>query len=466
MRGGASRPRPPPPGMRRARDTGGAEPGGGRGGGRAAGRLCYWKSASLPPGRSHPAAPRGISPRHTVDSIGAGSEESICLSLAMGNISPFVSLDEVRYSAACHENTGAKWLPRPPPLSGGGRGAPGTLLAPGRAGAARPRREAGCPRQGGQEPGTAAPRSLPGDAGKPRPGAPFPARTSPNTGARWSTPRAGRERVGGGQAGPQGCAGAAAAPLRLGGGRPRVRCLPSAPARPLPGPAAKRGSASLRGRPRRRRLSGRCSSGSERRCAGQRGASREGSGGGSPRAPFESGGARGKFRGREAGELRRRKMASARAAAGGAEPARPGPAVRGGRQWGGSGLLRGTGGAERGRPRERLPRAGGGGAERSAVPTAAPRWPPGPPAAARPGSREARGLRAPPRRCPPPAAFPRPPLSRPRLGGSPRGWQPLSLPTPGWENPPFAVGITCPSRFTRHRLCLYYFFLAHSTAVK
>ena len=122
-------------------------------------------------GQISPGCARGNIPRHTVESIGAGSEESICLSLAMGNIQPFVSLDEVRYSAACHENTGAKWLPRPPPLSGGGRGAPGPRRALGRAGAGRPRREAGSLRQGGRDRGTAAPRSRPGDAGKPRPGA-------------------------------------------------------------------------------------------------------------------------------------------------------------------------------------------------------------------------------------------------------------------------------------------------------
>lgn len=90
-----------------------------------------------------PPLPGEYPPANTVESIGAGSGESICLSLAMGNIQPFVSLDEVRYSAACHENTGAKWLPRPPPSSLWGRsGRPGTLPCPGE-GWGRPASERG-----------------------------------------------------------------------------------------------------------------------------------------------------------------------------------------------------------------------------------------------------------------------------------------------------------------------------------
>lgn len=116
MRGGASRPRPPPPRMRRAGGTGGAELGGWRGGGRAATRKVPPCHRGDSPGRS-----LGNIPLRSLGSISGRCRESICLSLGMGNIQSFVSLDEVRYSVACHKNIGTKWLPRPPPLSEGGR---------------------------------------------------------------------------------------------------------------------------------------------------------------------------------------------------------------------------------------------------------------------------------------------------------------------------------------------------------
>lgn len=157
MRGGASRPRPPLPGMRQCdrHRRRGPRRRARRGKGCWQPLLlekCLPATGELSPGRSP-----GNIPRHSVESVGAGSGKSICLSLAMGNMQPFVSLDEVRYSAACHENTGAKWLQRPPPHSGGagggGRGAPGLRRALGRAGAGRPRREAGSLRQRGRERG-------------------------------------------------------------------------------------------------------------------------------------------------------------------------------------------------------------------------------------------------------------------------------------------------------------------------
>lgn len=138
------------------------------------------ESASLPLGTFHPAAPGKCTPSTPLRASAFGTgKASACP--RHRNIQPFVSLDEVRYSAEGHENRYAKWLPRPPPIPRGGGLAPRPHRAPGRAGAGRPRREAVCLRQGGRGNRTAAPRSW-----KTR-NAPVPLRTSPAVRAGWST---------------------------------------------------------------------------------------------------------------------------------------------------------------------------------------------------------------------------------------------------------------------------------------
>lgn len=131
-------------------------------------------------------------------------------------------------------------------------------------------------------------------------------------------------------------------------------------------------------------------------------------------------------------------------------PGPPGGGAAGGGGRRGPGLVRGAGGAER---RVSAPARGAASPPAEAARSEARSYPQLPAGLPRPGGaggrtprqrrggREAGGPLEPLRPCPPPApplaAFPRPPLSRParpRLRGSDRGWESLSLPAPGREN--------------------------------
>lgn len=244
MRGGASRPRPPPPGMRqcdRHRRRGPRR--------RARrGKGCWQPllvEKCLPAtGEPSPGRSPGNIPRHTVGSVGAGSGKSICLSLAMGNMQPFVSLDEVRYSAACHENTGAKWLQRPPPPSGErewgvGVGAPRGSAVPW--GGLGPAGFGGRPGPCGSADGNAAPRKPAGGCRKATSRCPLPGADIPTYPGSLEHPKGRTGRVGGGGgrttsggAGRcRGC-GCTATPRRRAASAGPC-CLPAVPASPRPG---------------------------------------------------------------------------------------------------------------------------------------------------------------------------------------------------------------------------------------
>lgn len=302
------------------------------------GLLAASATGKVPPCHRADSAGRSLGniPLRSVESIGARCGESICLSLGMGSIQSFVSLDKVRYTVAYHENIGTKWLPRPPPLSGGGQRDWGSAVPwGGLETASLGGRPAPCAGRTGTR-GYGAPQPSRGRwkaaSQCPLPGTHIPKRPGPLEHPRAG--RRGRAGRGAGRCGTRRCIGSAE------GSCGRGCCLPAASPPARPGPAAKPSSASRRGRPA---AGGRA--GSAPRGAGQRAAGR--APGGSPRAPFESGGAWAKFRGREAGSC-----AGARWPLPGRRGARsrPGPpggvaAGRGSRR--GPGRARGTGGAER-----------------------------------------------------------------------------------------------------------------------
>lgn len=138
---------------------------------------CLPATGEFSPGRS-----REMYPLHSAESIGLRSGEGTARPRDR-NTQPFVSLDEVRYSAAGHENRHAKWLPRPPPTPRE-VARPEAPRCPGRAGAGRP--------SGRVCPGRAGGTRHRGAARLQTRNAPVPPPAPPSVRAAWSTLEAGR----------------------------------------------------------------------------------------------------------------------------------------------------------------------------------------------------------------------------------------------------------------------------------